>query len=193
MAENLQNSVYNPFLLPEIVSLVIDNVHMAPDLLNCACVNSVWSAETLKKLYSGSINDMQLRTPGIGSLNSLYVASRTRFARNISFVKHLLLAPEIPALDEAADPTRLASFEKPRVLRHRQSTELLLWPQGRGFQSLTIPYEIIDQDWTSISDLLLPPTVEYLAIDNIYCKNLMAHSSGYPALLDVGLHTLSAL
>jgi hypothetical protein len=27
----------NPLLLPEIVGLVIDNVHMVPDLLSCAC------------------------------------------------------------------------------------------------------------------------------------------------------------
>lgn len=167
----------NPFFLPEIVALVIDNVHMVPDLLNCACVNSVWSAAAMKKLYSGSPNDMQFRTPDIGSLNCLFVASRRRFARNMGFVKHLLLSPETPALDEAASPqTRLACFEKLRALRYRQCAELLLRPKGRGLSSLTIPFEIIDQDWSFICDLLLPPTVEYLAIDNAYCEALMTYS-----------------
>jgi hypothetical protein len=35
----------------------------------------------------------------------------------------------------------------------------------------------VDQDWSQISDLLLPPTVEFLAIDNYYCRLLTASSS----------------
>jgi hypothetical protein len=178
IAAIIHRDIRNPLLLPEIVGLVIDNVHMLPDLLDCACVNSVWNAAALRKLYIGSMNDMQFRTPDIGSLNSLFVASRTRFARNMTFVKHLLLSPETPAIDESANPwTRLACFEKCCALRHRQSAELLLRPKGRGLASLTIPYEIINQDWSFISDLLLAPTMEYLAVDNIYCKILMTQSS----------------
>jgi hypothetical protein len=125
----------NPLLLPEIVSLVVDNVHMVPDLLSCACVNSTWSVAALKKLYKGSLNDMQFRTPDIGSLNCLFVASRERFKRNMTFVKHLLLSLEHPAVDEVALPNlRLICNEKCRAMRHRQSAELLLRPQGAGLQ-----------------------------------------------------------
>jgi hypothetical protein len=46
-----------------------------------------------------------------------------------------------------------------------------------GLRSLTIPFEIMDQDLSPISDLLLPPTVEFLAIDNYYCGLLMGSSS----------------
>lgn len=164
----------NPLLLPEIIGLVISNVHIVPDLLNCACVNSIWNVAALKKLYEGSLNDMQFHTPDIGSLNCLFVASRKRFARNMSFMKHLLLSPETPTVDEAAHPhTRLACFEKCRAMRHRQYAELLLRPRGRGLKSLIIPFEIVDQDWSPISDLLVTPTLEYLAIDISYCELLI--------------------
>ncbi|GCB25500.1 hypothetical protein AAWM_08385 [Aspergillus awamori] len=167
----------NPLLLPEIVGLVIGNIHIVPDLLNCACVNSIWSTEALKKLYQGSLNDMQFRTPDIESINSLFVASRKRFARNMGFVKHLLLFPAAPAIDDAAEPrTRLACFQRCRAMRHRQDAELLLQQKGRRLASLTIPFEIIDQDWSHISDLLLTPTIEFLAIDDYYCEILMASS-----------------
>jgi hypothetical protein len=92
----------------------------------------------------------------------------------MTFVKHLLLSPETPAIDESANPwTKFVCFEKCRALRYRQSAELLLRLKGQGLASLTIPYEIINQDWSFISNLLLAPTMEYLAVDNIYCKVLM--------------------
>jgi hypothetical protein len=176
-------NISNPLLLPEIVEYVVDNVCMVPDLLSCACVNSLWNVLALKKLYKGSLNDMRYRTPDIGSLNCLYVASRKRFTQNMSFVKHLLLAPSTPTIDDAAQPdTRLACFEKLRPLRRRPCAELLLRPQGSGIVSLTIPFEIVDQDWSLISDLLLPSTIEYLAIDNVYCEVLMANPSNSPEL-----------
>lgn len=176
MAAGIRNTP-NPLLIPEIVGLVVDNIHMAPDLLNCACVNSMWNTAALKKLYRGSLNDMQFRTPDIGSLNCLFVASRKRFVRNMSFVRHLLLCPGSPAVDDAARPdTRLACFEKCRAMRHREYAEHLLRPRGSHLASLSIPFEIVDQDWSQISDLLLP-TVEFLAIDNYYCKLLTASAS----------------
>jgi hypothetical protein len=184
----------NPLLPPEIVALIVDNVHMVPDLLNCACVNSVWSAAALKKLYSGSLNDMQFRTPDIGSLNCLLVASRARFARNMSFVGDLLIAPETPTKEDATDPnTRLECIEKLRALRHRQYAELLFQPQGRGLKSLTIPFEMVGQDLSSLSDLLPPPTVEYLAIDNAHCKDLIPHSFRDLGPFHVGLALLIIL
>jgi hypothetical protein len=168
--------IANPFLLPEIVGLVVDNVHMVADLWSCACVNSTWNIAALKRLYKGSLNDMQFRTPDIGSLNCLFVASRERFARNMGFVKHLLLSPESPAIQELVmqRTTRLICTEKCRAMRHRQSAELLLRPQGESLASLIIPFEIEGQDWSLISDLLLTRTVEFLAIDGYYCKLLMA-------------------
>jgi len=175
MATVYYRNVSNPLLLLEIVAMVIDNVHMVPDLLSCACVNETWSVAALKKLYKGSLHDMQFRTPDIGSLNCLFVASRERFRRNMGFVKHLLLSPETPSIDEAAYPdTRAYCIEKCRAMRHRQSAELLLRPQGRGLASLTIPFEIKGQDWSFIADLLLPRTIRFLAIDDYYCGLLTA-------------------
>ncbi|KAH8805213.1 hypothetical protein F5884DRAFT_846048 [Xylogone sp. PMI_703] len=154
--------------------MVIDNVHMVPDLLNCACVNSTWSLIALKKLYKGSLHDMQSRTPDIGSLNCLFVASRERFGRNMSFVKLLLLPPEKPGVDDVQfENNRLYCIEKCRAMRHHQSAELLLRPQGEGLASITIPFEIDGQDWSLISDLLLPRTVGFLAIDCRYVRLLM--------------------
>ncbi|RHZ51799.1 uncharacterized protein CDV56_105262 [Aspergillus thermomutatus] len=184
MAAVSRGNVSNPLLLPEIVASVINNVHMVPDLLSCACVNHIWNVAALKKLYKGSLNDMQFRTPHIGLLNCLFVASRKRFARNMSFVKHLLLSPEEPAIDKMALPDRrLICYEKCRALRHRKYAELLLRPQGRGLASLVIPFEIQGQDWSLMSDLLLTPTIEYLAIDKYYCKLLLASPSSSQGLI----------
>ncbi|RHZ63011.1 hypothetical protein CDV55_106198 [Aspergillus turcosus] len=165
----------NPLLLPEIVASVIDNVHLVPDLLNCACVNHIWNVAALKKLYKGSLNDMQFRTPDIGSLNCLFVASRKRFARNMSFVKDLLISPKRPVIDELALPIkRLVCNEECCMLRHLNDAELLLRPQGRGLASLVIPFRIMGQDWPlNIRDLLLTPTIEYLAIDNYHCDDVI--------------------
>lgn len=92
----------NPLLLPEIVASVIENVHQVPDLLNCACVKRMWNVAALKKLYRGSLHDMQFCTPDIGSLNCLFVASRERFARHMSFMKHLLLSTDTMAVEQFA-------------------------------------------------------------------------------------------
>lgn len=184
MAAIFERNLSNPLLLPEIVPCIIDNVHLVPDLLSCACVNSMWRWPALKKLYQGSMHDMQFRTPDIGSLDCLFVASRGRFAQNMSFVKHLLLSPETPSLHERYHPhKKYACFEKCRALRQRKYAELLLRPQGNGLASLTIPFEIVDQDWSLISDLLLPPTVEFLAIDSYYCELLTASSSPSQGLI----------
>jgi hypothetical protein len=178
MTTSYNRNISNPLLLPEIVIPVIDNVHMVPDLLSCACVNHTWSMVALKKLYKGSINDMQFRTPDIGSLNCLFVASRERFARNMGFVKHLLLSPECRSIDEFSALSGFCQplcLQKCRAMRHRQSAELLLRSQGGGLTSLTIPFYIVGQDLSLISDLL-PRTVEFLAIDNYYCELLMTSS-----------------
>ncbi|KAE8397276.1 hypothetical protein BDV37DRAFT_61238 [Aspergillus pseudonomiae] len=178
MVARFERNARNPLLVPEIVGLVINNIHNVPDLLNCAGVNSIWNVAALKKLYKGSLNDMQFRTPDIGSLNCLFVASRKQFARNMTFVKHLLLSPEIPASDEVEVPhTRLVCLEKCRAMRHRQYAEYLLQPRGRGLSSLSIPFEIKDQDWSLFPDFLLNPTIEFLAIDSYYCELMLAPKS----------------
>lgn len=163
-------STSNPLLLPHIIRLVIENVELVPDLLNCACVNSDWNGAALKKLYQGSLSDMQFRTPDITSINCLFVASRKRFVRNMSFVKHLLLTTDTPGHDVYVQPDmRLVCIERCRVLHHRKYAESLLGLQGTGLASLTIPFEIPGQDWSAISDLLLASSVEFLAIDAKYC------------------------
>lgn len=162
MAAISHRNMLNPLLLPEIVASVINYVDSVPDLLNCACVNHIWNVAALKKLYNGSLNDMQFRTPDIGSLNCLLVASRERFAQNMSYVKHLLLAPESHA--------ELICYEKCKALRRCKDAELLLRPQGRGLASLAIPFKSSGQDWPgNISDLLRTLAIEYLAIDKGYC------------------------
>lgn len=169
------SNISNPLLLPEIVGLVIDNVSMVQDLLNCACVNSTWNRPSLKKLYKGSLSDMQFRTPDIASLNCLFVASRNRFSQNMRFVKHLLLAPETPTLDEVAEPdSKLACLDKIRALGHRESRNALFHSQGEGLTSLIIPFEILDQKWSLKSDFLLPSSIKFLAIDGSYINRTWA-------------------
>lgn len=148
-------------LLSEIVEYVVDNICMVLDLLSCACMNSLWNIIALKKLYKGSLNDMRYCTPDIKSLNCLLVALYERFTQNMHFVKHLLLASETPTVDDVAGlDYRLACFEKLRPSRRSLDAGLLLRPQSSGIVSLTIPFEIVDQDWSLISDLLASPTIE---------------------------------
>jgi hypothetical protein len=131
----------NPLLLPEIVGLVVKKVERVSDLSNCARVNKTWYVAALRELYRGSLNDMQFRTPDIGSLNCLLVASQARFSQNMGLVKHLLLSPEVPIVDEGAHPdSRLACIQKCPAIRNRHYAELLLQPKGSGLASLTIPF-----------------------------------------------------
>ncbi|EEA23678.1 hypothetical protein TMatcc_006758 [Talaromyces marneffei ATCC 18224] len=184
----------NPLLIPEIVGLVVEKVERVSDLSNCARVNKTWNVAALRELYRGSLNDMQFRTPDIGSLNCLLVASRVRFAQNMGLVKHLLLSPEVPAVDEAAHPdSRLACLEKCRAIRNRQYAELLLRPKGSGLASLTIPFQTIEQDWSHISDLLLRLHVEFLAIDIYYCQVMMANAHSFHGPTNPTFSKLKAL
>jgi hypothetical protein len=189
MAAIIDRPISNPILLPDIVACVLDWVLMVSDLLNCACVHSTWSTLALKKLYKGSLSDMQFRTPDIASLNCLFAASRERFARNMSFVQHLLLSPETPSIDQASheqDPspyTMVSGYEDCRPLRNRQSAKLLLRPKGNGPTSLSIPFKMVHQDWSLISDLIISPTIKYLAIDNRYCEFLMTGTGNSQELI----------
>ncbi|OKL62811.1 hypothetical protein UA08_01872 [Talaromyces atroroseus] len=159
----------------EIVGMIIENVDMVPDLLNCVCVNSTWNVIASRKLYRGCQNDMQFRTPDIEVLMCLYVASRERFTRNMNFVRHLLLSPEAPTIDVAAFPSiRLAGFEKDGSVRYSKFAEHLIKSVGGRLESLTIPFDLMGQAWSTISDLLLSPTIEFLAIDGRYCETLLA-------------------
>ena len=163
----------NPFEVLEIFLLIFGHVDDPSDLLNCACVSRTWSMLALERLYRGSMNDMRYRTPEIGSLNSLWVASPERFARNMCFVKHLVVAPETPALDENFDHiNRFACVERCRPLRDRRSAKLLLRPREKGPVSLAIPFEILDQDLSTLFDLILHPGLKFLTIDHIYCELL---------------------
>lgn len=172
MASTPISKMRNPLLLPEIVESVMDHIDMVPDLLNCACVNGLWNIRALKRLYKGTLNDMKYRTPDVGSLNCLFVASRERFVQNTSFVKHLLLHPEKPLTHGAESGiANIACGETCRALRHRRYAESLLRPEGSGggLLSLTIPFMIVNQNWTPIRNLLISPTLEFLAINLLYC------------------------
>ncbi|KAE8320766.1 hypothetical protein BDV39DRAFT_211349 [Aspergillus sergii] len=173
MAVNSYPNTRNPLLIAEIVALVIENVDMAPDLLNCACVNSMWTVPALNELYRGSLNDMQFRTPGIESLNCLFVASRQRFSRNMSFVKHLLLAAEhVPDANWGAPFGRPMCFDVCRSMRHGDDAERLLLPQPWRLKSLMIPFEMANHYWDCIPDFICQ-TVELLAITNSDCTRFM--------------------
>lgn len=178
MTSTLGTTMSHPLLLPEIVELVMDHIDTVPDLLNCACVNSLWNVRALKRLYKGSLNDMRYRTPNVGPLNCLFVASRERFVQNMGFVKHLLLHPEKP-LTEGAESgfATLVCGERCRPLRYRRYAEALLRPEGGaaggGLVSLTIPFMIVNQDWMPIKDLLISPGLEFLAINDYYCVRVI--------------------
>ena len=159
--------------LQEIVGLIIDQLDEPADVLNCACVNSSWNQSALRRLYRGSMNDLRFRTPDIGSLNSLFVASRERFAHNMSFVKHLVLAPEATGqIETIPSGHRNACVERCRPLQDRKSAEMLLRPKGRGPAHLAIPFDIDLQDLAGISELILHPHLKSLIIDSLYCEKL---------------------
>ena len=173
MPVTYDQSPSNPLVIPELVGRIISYVDAPVDLLRCACINSVWSTPALQKLYRGSMNDMRFRTPEIGWLNSLFVASRERFARNAGFIKHLTIAPESIATEDV----RFVCLEKCRLLRDRRSAELLLRPRGKGPTSLAIPLELDEEDLSHLCDLLIHPDLEFLFIDHVYC-DLLHFDSG---------------
>ncbi|RAO72709.1 uncharacterized protein BHQ10_008721 [Talaromyces amestolkiae] len=166
----------NPLLLPEVIETVMDHIDTVPDLLNCACVNKIWNIRALKRLYKGTLNDMRYRTPDIGSLNCLFVASRERFVRNMGFVKHLLLHPEKPLTRDAESGfATIVSGESCRALRHRRYAEALLQPEGgSGLRSLTIPFMIANQSWSPV----ISPSLEFLAVNVDYCSWVVAGCIG---------------
>jgi hypothetical protein len=161
----------NPLLLPEIVGAVLDHVNIR-DLLNCAAVNRTWNTLALKRMYEGSVYDMQRRTPDITSLNCLYVASRERFARCMGYVQHLLIAPEHPVeKKDVGMPKKFVSLEKFRPLRDFESAKRLFQAYKPGVKSLMIPFGM--HGWEkSYIDVLLTETVEFLAIDDSFCPFL---------------------
>ena len=163
----------NPLVIPELVGRVISYVDAPVDLLQCACINSMWSTPALQKLYGGSMNDMRFRTPEIGWLNSLFIASRERFARNVGFIKHLTIAPESIATEDL----KFVCLEKCRLLRDRRNAELLLRPRGKGPPSLAIPFELVEHDLSSLCDLIIHPDLKFLTIDHVYC-DLLHFGSG---------------
>lgn len=89
-------------------------------------------------------------------------------------MKYLFLLLETFAVDEVTHLNpRLIYIKKCCAIHHCQSAELLLWLQRRAFASLIVLYEIKGQDWLLISNLFVSKTVEFLAIDYIYCKLLI--------------------
>lgn len=163
----------NPLVIPELASRIISYVDAPVDLLQCSCINSMWSTPALRKLYRGSMNDMRFRTPEIGWLNSLFVASRERFARNVGFIKHLTIAPE----GIATEDSKFVCLEKCHLLRDRWSAEPLLRPRGMGPTSLAIPFELVEHSLSPLCDLIIHPNLKFLTIDQVYC-DLLYFDSG---------------
>lgn len=159
--------------LCEIVRSIFTNLSDVSDLLACACANKTWNEEALRVLYRGSLTDTQFRSPDIESLNCLLVASRERFAFNMGLVKHLLLRPDAPSDDETAHPTRrIACFQKCRALRRRRDAEYIFSPHRTRLSSVTIPFEIMGEDFYEVADLLLETNIRFLAIVSSYCGPL---------------------
>lgn len=167
----------------------MNHVEAPPDLLNCACVSGTWSIPALKKLYRGSMNDMRYRTPDIGSLNCLLVASRDRFVRNMSFVDHLTIAPAVTVREDSGEDHKPIGIEKCRALSRSEDAERLLKPMAKGPESLAVPLEISNQDISGIVHLVLQPNIKCLSINSAYCQMLW-RSQGYlpsPSTLYVSL------
>ncbi|RDW92994.1 uncharacterized protein DSM5745_00316 [Aspergillus mulundensis] len=163
---------HHPLLLPEIVSNVLENVRMR-DLASCAQVNRTWSTIALKRMYEGSTWDMQFRTPDIISLNCLYVASRERFARHMGNVKHLLIAPE-NTVDkrEVGLPKKLVALEEFRPMRDPEYAKSLFRSHNPRVKSLMVPFGIYGWRKRDFMDVFLTPSVEFLAIDDEFCRFL---------------------
>lgn len=156
----------------ELVSIIISHVDAPIDLLHCACVNRIWNELAMRRLYRGSMHDKRFRTPDVGWLNSLYVASPERFTRNVRFIKHLLIAH---GENGAAN----------RLFHDRQRAELLLRPNEKGPTSLAIPFEF-DHDIYHLRDLIFHPDLKFLTIDLVYCRQLMSYDSISPSVSPLG-------
>jgi hypothetical protein len=121
----------------------------------------------------------------------------------MGFVKHLLLHPEKPlTLGAESGFANLVCGETCRALRYRRYAEALLRPEGSssgGLLRLTIPFMIGNQDWAPVNDLLISPTLEFLAINVYYCVRVIlgcintSDSSVNPGLLKEKLSHLKAL
>lgn len=165
--------VSNPLTILELVSLVVSYVDSPRDLVYCACVNSTWNTPALQKLYRGSMNDMRFRTPDIGWLNSLFVASPERFTRNAGFTKHLTIASEINTRGNSGT----LCVERCRLLLHHKRAQLLLRPRGKGPTSLAIPFPLVKHNLFPMSDLILHSGLRFLTIDNDLCEGLVSDYS----------------
>ncbi|RDW92993.1 uncharacterized protein DSM5745_00315 [Aspergillus mulundensis] len=181
----------NPLLLPEIICNVLSRLGPR-ELLQCACLNTTWNTLALPKLYEGTMYDMQFRTPDITSLNCLHVSSPERFARNLNFVKHLLIAPECPVRKQTFQaPSRIESLEYLRFLVRPDYAKRLL-ANCRGFKSLMIPFGIKAKHKATIYfELMLTESVEFLAIDDSYCRTLASVSFADPVNRFCGIRALT--
>lgn len=160
----------NPLQIPEIIALVIDHVCLVPDLLSCACVNSKWHGPALARLYEGSLYDMQFRTPDIPALNCLYTASLQTFDHNLGCIKHFNLVPEGTTSGNPDEPQRITGLDTFRPMRRPRAAADLSRVLNKC-KSLTIPYGTqFSHSPPQYLDALLSHSVEYLAIDDSYCR-----------------------
>ncbi|KAE8369268.1 hypothetical protein BDV27DRAFT_153148 [Aspergillus caelatus] len=102
--------------------------------------------------------------------------SRQRFVQNMSFVKHLLVAPEQPAYTNCGGSCgRPKCFEKPRMMRHREESRLLLRAQPKGISSIMIPFELVHHNVEYICDYLGQESIGFLAINNHDCTHIVCY------------------
>lgn len=173
------------FAIGEILQKILEEIDDPPQLVHCACVNHQWYQLAMRKLYRGSEHNFKLRTPDIESLNSLYIASRTRFAENISNVKHLVLSSDPLAIKSEYAQIPMygrylpkASAWKLSPLSHGNS-EFFQKLGGTSLHSLAIPFVTIGQDLYGAFTHVVASSIESLTIDVAYCTDLLRCYSLY--------------
>lgn len=176
----IMTSGRHPLAFPEVVDHVFDNVPHIPDLWNCACVNSTWFELAIRRLYRGSLYDMQFCTPEINALNCIYTASRDRFRKYMSHVRHFVLAPEMTA------PSRYCTMpqclERFRPLLDSDYAQSVFQVEARNMSSLVIPADMsmspvqrgemplfASNCWAGV---FFTPRIQYLAVDFSCCMDL---------------------
>ncbi|RDW92995.1 F-box protein [Aspergillus mulundensis] len=156
---------HGPRLPTEILEMVFEYLNVR-DLGNCVQANPAWNTVASRKMYRGSLQHQELRTPDISSLNAMSEAFPARFTQNMSLVEHLLVSPKEKYLRE--EDRKWIARESFHVLR-----ELRLAQSVSRVRSLSMPYEPASPaDSQLYTSVLVTPKIEFLAIDDSFCSYL---------------------
>ncbi|KAJ6781902.1 hypothetical protein PWT90_09850 [Aphanocladium album] len=115
---------------------------------------------------------MNLRSPSIDNLNHLLVASPERFGFSMGCVKHLLLRPYAPCAVQTFTDGDYVCCQKFQALCRREYAKLMFSSLKTHLSSITIPFEIMNENLKHAADLLLQTAIQFLAIDISYCQLL---------------------